>query len=501
MIPHSKLVSSATNGRSFDHYARLVRRLLRVPVALVTLVESDRQVFCGLDGLKEPYATAGQTPLSHSFCQYVVADEKPLVISDARLDARLADNLAIPDLDVIAYAGWPLLHEDGTTLGSLCAIDSRPRQWTTEDLGTLEDLAQACSAELQAVWRQAQEGENLLRSIFDTVDAAIAFYDADDQLVIANGLAERAVAAAGFTLDTPPYAGVHVRRADNHTLIPFADQIIPRALRGELDHHELGWIGPPGRQVAMVASAQRVLRADGTVRGTLIAAHDVTELARSLSVKDEFITTVSHELRTPLTSILGYLEVLREELDPDEGFVSNSLDTIDRNAHRLLERVQQLLDTGDRQRRMELQTMDLSHVVQHVATTFAQGAQAAGIDLCCQLGESVSATVDRAQVEQALENLVSNALTYTDAGGRVTIAARKGEQGVQVTVTDTGIGMSPDEVEQACDTFWRSESALKAAKPGVGLGLTLVREVIDAHGGALVIDSTPGVGTSVTLTI
>lgn len=93
---------------------------------------------------------------------------------------------------------------------------------------------------------------------------------------------------------------------------------------------------------------------------------------------------------------------------------------------------------------------------------------------------------------------MSNALKYTDAGGRVTIEAQETEQSVQLTVSDTGIGMSPDEVEQACDTFWRSESALEAAKPGFGLGLILVREVVDAHAGSLAIESTPGLGTSVT---
>lgn len=140
----------------FDHYARLVRRLLDVPVALVSLVEPDRQWFPGMSGLGGPYGEARETPLSHSFCQYVVKDERPLIISDARLDRRLAGNLAIEDLDVIAYAGWPLVGGDGRTIGSLCAIDSDPREWTREQIETLEDLAAACSAELDEHQRRAR---------------------------------------------------------------------------------------------------------------------------------------------------------------------------------------------------------------------------------------------------------------------------------------------------------------------------------------------------------
>ena len=139
---------SGHGDASFDRYARMVRRALDVPVALVSLVEDARQVFVGADGLPEPHATVRHTPLSHSFCQYVVQDARPLVITDARLDVRLQDNPAIPDLDVVAYAGVPLRDAAGKAIGSLSAIDPEPRAWTDEELSALEDLAEACTAEL-----------------------------------------------------------------------------------------------------------------------------------------------------------------------------------------------------------------------------------------------------------------------------------------------------------------------------------------------------------------
>ncbi len=139
---------------TFDHYARLVRRLLQVPIGLVSLVEPDRQVFRGAAGLPDLLDDLRETPLSHSFCQYVVKDASPLVITDAREDVRLADNPAITELEVIAYAGWPLTDARGEVIGSLCAIDSVPRRWTEEELATLEDLAVACSAELGERERQ-----------------------------------------------------------------------------------------------------------------------------------------------------------------------------------------------------------------------------------------------------------------------------------------------------------------------------------------------------------
>lgn len=133
---------------SFDHYARLVKNTLRVPTGLVSIVETYRQVFPGALGLPEPWQEARETPLSHSFCKYVVAEERPLIIRDAREEPWLAGNLAIPVLGVVAYVGWPITNSHGHVVGSLCAIDSVPRDWTTLDLENLSDLAAACSAEI-----------------------------------------------------------------------------------------------------------------------------------------------------------------------------------------------------------------------------------------------------------------------------------------------------------------------------------------------------------------
>ncbi|MGC4896382.1 SpoIIE family protein phosphatase [Micromonospora sp. DT31] len=139
----------AVADESFDRFARLVGDLLDVPVALVSLVDADRQFFPGAAGLPEPWADRRQTPLSHSLCQHVVDIEMPLVLPDARLYPRVRLNLAIKDLGVVAYAGMPLTDLDGRVLGSLCAIDSKPRAWTGEQMRTLADLAAACSSELR----------------------------------------------------------------------------------------------------------------------------------------------------------------------------------------------------------------------------------------------------------------------------------------------------------------------------------------------------------------
>jgi GAF domain-containing protein len=134
---------------SFDRLTRLTSTVLNVPMALVSLVDSDRQFFKSCLGLPQPWAAQRQTPLSHSFCQHVVESRQPLVVSDAREHPVLRNNPAIRELGMIAYAGAPLITPNGQVLGTLCAIDHQPRHWTTEQVEILCNLAGSVLTEIQ----------------------------------------------------------------------------------------------------------------------------------------------------------------------------------------------------------------------------------------------------------------------------------------------------------------------------------------------------------------
>lgn len=133
---------------SFDRASRLASRALDAPVALVSIVMDDRQVFAGRHGLAEPWATTRQTPLSHSFCQHVVLSRDVVAVEDANQDDRVRGNGAIEDLGVLAYLGVPLYGPGEQVLGSFCVIDSQPRRWTAEDHQVLADAAAGVQREL-----------------------------------------------------------------------------------------------------------------------------------------------------------------------------------------------------------------------------------------------------------------------------------------------------------------------------------------------------------------
>jgi GAF domain-containing protein len=200
-----------------ERFARLVAGRLRVPVALVSLVEADRQVFPGLVGLAEPWATRRQTPLSHSFCRHVTATDQPLILADARSDDRTCTSLAIGELGVVAYAGMPLTDSDGHVLGALCAIDTEPREWSDQELADLADLTEACSTELRLriatyVARHAQRQAEVAQNAAEHANAEARTYAGQARLALERS--ELMLQAAEDLADTASLTDVREKLRD-----------------------------------------------------------------------------------------------------------------------------------------------------------------------------------------------------------------------------------------------------------------------------------------------
>ena len=156
---------------AFDRLTRVACRVLRAPIGLVSLVDQNRQFFKSCVGLPEPLATSRETPVSHSFCQHVVATGKPLIVEDARSNPLVRLNPAVREMGVIAYAGIPLVTTDGHAIGSFCVIDGKPRTWSFEDIEMLQELAGCVMHEiegrrlLQATEARCRELEGRLRDV------------------------------------------------------------------------------------------------------------------------------------------------------------------------------------------------------------------------------------------------------------------------------------------------------------------------------------------------
>ncbi len=237
-----------------ERLTRLAARLLEAPVVVVSLVTGERQVFVSQLGLPHPWSAAGQTPLTHSFCQHVVDNDAPLVVSNAREDPVLKDNLAIDDIGMVSYAGMPIRLDSGV-YGSFCAIDGEPREWTKQELEILEDLAAAVASEiaLEQAAREAQETSAVFGAILTATNDAYLSVDSDGTVMEWNPAAERLFGfardvAVGSRLD-----GLIVPSGDQRA---YAEALFPQDDPVGRDRSELFAIDRHGRTFPVEISAQ-----------------------------------------------------------------------------------------------------------------------------------------------------------------------------------------------------------------------------------------------------
>jgi signal transduction histidine kinase len=223
--------------------------------------------------------------------------------------------------------------------------------------------------------------------------------------------------------------------------------------------------------------------------------------------KTDFLSTVSHELRTPLTSITGYIELLRDEVATFHPSAVRMLDVIERNSYRLNALIEDLLvlsriESGAVQ--VQRVPVDVASLVHNACADVEPGAVEAGLTLDVVDGPPATrVTGDPGQLDRVLLNLLSNAVKFTPPGGRVTVGWEVQRQAAAqpeavVTVVDTGIGIPEAEHAQLASRFFRASNAMDAAIPGTGLGLTIVRGILELHGGSLTLRSTPA-GTEVSV--
>jgi PAS domain S-box-containing protein len=234
----------------------------------------------------------------------------------------------------------------------------------------------------------------------------------------------------------------------------------------------------------------------------LAQTQEQNERLRKLDrMKDEFIALVSHELRTPLTSICGYLELLLQDDVMAElpAAQMNWLEVIDRNAERLLRLVEDLLLTAQASAgnlALEQGELDIAAIIEQAVQASGPVAAARAITLTCSTELLPAASGDRLRIGQVIDNLISNALKFTPSGGTVEVRAYPHGSAARIEVADTGMGISEDEQTQLFERFFRTARAQEEAIPGVGLGLSISKAIVEGHNGRISVRSVEGVGTT-----
>ncbi|MFD1364461.1 PAS domain S-box protein [Actinoplanes sichuanensis] len=303
-----------------DHLIGLAARLLNTPVTLVSLVDAQRQCLVSQVGLTEPLLSQRQTPLSHSYCQYVVDSGEPLVVADAREHPLLRDNPAIVEYDAIAYAGVPLCAPGGLVLGTLCAVDTEVRHWSDADVAILRDLATAAAAEVAAriAAHDAAQTATRTQQILDSALDAFVAVDAGGDVTGWNATAERMFGWTAAEALGHPIAELMIPERYRHAHTTGLSRVAaggPSTLTGQRvqvqavhrDGREfpielaLSVLAQPGgpefhafiRDVTTMRRSETLRRLEYTVAGTLAAARSATLAA------DAVVTCVREGLDWP----------------------------------------------------------------------------------------------------------------------------------------------------------------------------------------------------------
>jgi two-component system phosphate regulon sensor histidine kinase PhoR len=266
---------------------------------------------------------------------------------------------------------------------------------------------------------------------------------------------------------------------------------------------------PVEGEIILHHDGDRYLQAHGTPLhdeqrrriGVLIVLNDLTRLRKLESFRRDFVANVSHELRTPITSIKGFVEALTDGAIDDREKALKFLGIIEKHTDRLSELIEDLLmlsrlEQGEGDHRIVLERANVRVLLENAVEICATKAEARGIKISISCQSSLDTEMNHSLIEQALVNLIDNAIKYSPEGGEVEVAARVVDERIVVSVRDNGPGIDDKHLPRLFERFYRVDKARSRELGGTGLGLSIVKHVAQAHGGSVGVDSRPGAGST-----
>jgi PAS domain S-box-containing protein len=406
---------------------------------------------------------------------------------------QLVRTLVIPaELPLPGSLKAAALYHEGHYYGVLWAAFDQPRLFSDAELDSLSNVAgnAALAVANAGLYRNAEVGRQRLSAILASTPDPVLVTDQDNNLILANPAAKSALGALAASPEGQPTEQV-ISQQELRDLL----------MQVEGGKRSAEVLLPDGK--VYYATASNVL-ADGHPVGRVCVLRDVTHFKELDALKSDFVSTASHDLRSPLTLMRGYatlLDTVGELNETQKKYVSKILDGVD-GMTRL---VNNLLDLG----RIEagvgllLENVAAREIVDGAVETYQLHAGQKGIKLSAEMGADLPGFIeaDRALLTQALYNLVENAIKYTPENGAVTLRVRTHPDGLQFEVTDTGIGIAPDDLPRLFEKFFRGHQREARAQRGSGLGLAIVRSIAEQHGGRAWVESIQGQGSTFFLLI
>ena len=237
--------------------------------------------------------------------------------------------------------------------------------------------------------------------------------------------------------------------------------------------------------------------------GTVLIIRTIAQELDILRLKSDFVSSVSHEFKTPLTSMKALLERLQDDKVHDRDRMKQYFSLLSQNADRLIRLVKNLLDFSkieEGKKEYDLRPTDIAELVTQEVRDFEKQEFHSGVEIRAAIPEGIPLLMaDREALSQAIHNLLDNAVKFSPERKGIEVSVRKEEGSIIIEVADQGIGIPPDELERIFDKFYQGQNAVRQIAKGTGLGLTLVKYTVEAHGGRVLVRSRVGEGTTFSL--
>ncbi|MDX9818800.1 MAG: ATP-binding protein [Desulfococcus multivorans] len=356
-------------------------------------------------------------------------------------------------------------------------------------VNTLTQMASELNDRIQTVDRQRGELEAVLSSMQEGVIA----FNMDETLINAN-----AAAAGMFNFKPSNAIGRSIQEVIRN---PQLHRFVHDALGGKSDTEGEIRLYQEEAERILGTHSSPLRESNGKRIGTLIVFHDITRLRRLETVRREFAANVSHEIKTPLTAIKGFVETLLGGAVDDPEAARRFLRIIEKHADRLTAIIEDLMKLSEieqkgRNRGIGLKREAMAPVIRNAVEVCRVRADEKKIAVEVDCDEAVVAEINAHFLEQAVVNLVDNALKYSGAGKAVRVRSRLIKDSVEIRIEDEGIGIPGSHLPRLFERFYRVDKSRSRKEGGTGLGLAIVKHIVQAHGGKIDVESTPGKGST-----
>jgi two-component system phosphate regulon sensor histidine kinase PhoR len=357
----------------------------------------------------------------------------------------------------------------------------------SNEIGTLAQMFNFMASQLESKIKQISDEKNRAEAILSNMVDGLIAVDTNYRIRLINPAARKM-----FQLNEE-VKGKRVIEVLRHHVF---EELIQETLQeNEIINEEL--VLQKEEKKVLRCNFVPILNETGQANGAIVVFNDITELRRLEQLRKDFVGNVSHELRTPLTSIIGYIDTIIENDIEDVSTIKRFLNIIKTEADRLALLIKDLLDLSKLENKNQyvLRPGDLNKIINKVIQIFEEKARKRKINLFKNVEVNLLVYMISEQIEQVLINLVDNALKYTPEGGQVLIRAYKDKDFVVIEVEDSGIGISKQDQERIFERFYRVDKARSRALGGTGIGLSIVKHIIQNHHSSIEVESELDKGT------